>query len=116
MNEENLIKTKENTKETEAVSRKRVVKFKEPYRFETAEYKEIDLSGLDDLSTDDLLKAESMYLRSGGTSINPETTMLYSMILAHIANGVPIEFFGKLPAREAMKIKKEVYLFFYGRG
>lgn len=100
---------------TETVTKVHVIQFKAPYLFECTEYKEIDLSGLDDLSTDDLLTAENMYLKSGGTSINPETTLLYSLILAHIASDKPFEFFGKLPAKEAMKIKREVYRFFYGR-
>lgn len=102
-------------KETITTTKTRVIQFKVPYTFECTEYKEIDLSRLDDLSTDDLLTAENMYIRSGGTSINPETTLLYSLILAHIASDKPFEFFGNLPAKEAMKIKGEVYRFFYGR-
>ncbi len=84
-----------------------------PYTFECENYEEIDLSGLDDLTTDDLLKAERLYHNSGGSSINPETTALYSMILAHMTSKLPIEFFGNLPAKETMKIKKEVFNFFY---
>ncbi len=102
-------------KTTETEIKARVIKFKAPYTFECTEYKEIDLSGLDNLSTDNLLTAENMYLRTGGTSINPETTLLFSLILAHIASDKPFEFFGNLPAKEAMKIKQEVYRFFYGR-
>ncbi|WFR55355.1 phage tail assembly protein [Anaerocolumna sp. AGMB13025] len=102
-------------KVTEELTKVRVIKFKVPYTFECTDYKEIDLSGLDNLTTDDLLQAETLYLRTGGTSINPETTILYSMILAHIASDKPLEFFGKLPAKEAMKIKREVYSFFYTR-
>lgn len=102
-------------KEVKTTLKTRVIKFKEPYKFECKEYKEIDLSGLDDLSTDDLLTAENMYLKTGGTAINPETTLLYSLIMAHIVSNLPFEFFGNLPAKEALKIKREVYRFFYGR-
>lgn len=101
------------TENVEVISRKRLITFEKPYMFETKNYKDIDLSKLDDLTTDDLMTAERIYNRSGGTAINPETSLLYSVILAHLASDMPIEFFGKLPAKESLKIKKEVYNFFY---
>lgn len=100
-------------KKAEEITKTRVIKFNKPYQFECENHTEIDLSRLDDLSTDDLLTAEKIYTRAGGNAINPETTLLYSIILAHIASGVPLEFFGQLPAKESMKIKREVYNFFY---
>jgi hypothetical protein len=106
----------ENTKvieNVEVISKKRLITFDKPYMFETVTYKEIDLSKLDDLTTDDLMNAERIYNRSGGTAINPETSLLYSVILAHLASDMPIEFFGKLPAKESFKLKREVYNFFY---
>ncbi len=98
---------------TTEIKKNRVIKFSNPYTFELETFNEIDLSKLDDLTTDDLMNAERIYTRSGGTSINPETSLLYSIILAHMASDKPIEFFGRLPAKEALKIKKEVYNFFY---
>lgn len=92
---------------------KRVIKFNKPYTFELETFTEIDLSKLDDLTTDDLMNAERIYIRSGGSAINPETSLLYSVILAHMASDKPVEFFGMLPAKEALKVKREVYNFFY---
>ena len=97
----------------EGMSKKRIIKFDKPYMFETVTYKDIDLSKLDDLTTDDLMTAERIYNKSGGAAINPETSLLYSVILAHLASDMPIEFFGKLPAKESLKLKREVYNFFY---
>lgn len=91
----------------------RVIKFEKPVTFECETFKELDLSGLDDLNTDDLLTAERIYTKVGGISINPETTLMYSLILAQIASKKPFEFFDQLPPREALKIKKEIYDFFY---
>lgn len=96
-------------------AKKRIIKFNKPYVFELESCDEIDLSKLDDLTTDDLMNAERIYTRSGGSALNPETSLLYCVIIAHMASDKPIEFFGKLPAKEALKIKKEVYNFFYGR-
>lgn len=101
------------TESLDSTIKKRLISFDKPYMFEMVTYKDIDMSKLDDLTTDDLMTAERIYNRSGGTSINPETSLLYSVILAHLASDMPIEFFGRLPARESLKIKKEVYNFFY---
>lgn len=111
----NINEVKENIIE-EQQPKKRVIKFNKPYTFECQSYKEIDLSGLEDLTTDDLMTAERIYLRTGGSALNPETTLMYSVILAHLVSHLPIEFFGKLPAKESSKIKLEVYDFFYREG
>lgn len=83
-----------------------VVKFSKPVKFEDKEYTELDLSALEDVSTDELMTVEKMYTRAGGTSVTPETTLLYSVILASVVTNTPIEFFGVLRGKESMKIKK----------
>lgn len=103
----------EQTEEMKQTGAKRYIEFKQTYVFETESYKGIDLSRLDDLTTDDLMNAERIYNKAGGTAINPETSLLYSVILAHMASDKPLEFFGKLPGKEAVKIKKAVFDFFY---
>ncbi|MGB8452729.1 MAG: phage tail assembly protein [Anaerocolumna sp.] len=102
-------------KTTEVIAKTRVINFNKPYTFECKSYQKIDLSKLDDLTTDDLLTAEKIYTRAGGSAVNPEASLLYSIILAHIVSDIPLEFFGQLPAKESMKVKKEVYDFFYRR-
>lgn len=111
----NIVENKED-KELTVINRTRVITFNNPYEFECETYKELNLSGLDDLTTEELLYAEKVYTKSGGTAINPETTGLFSMILAQTVSNVPFEFFSNLPAKEFMKIKKEVYNFFYRAG
>lgn len=105
------IKQKEES--TKDFLKTRLIKFEKPVTFECEICKELDLSELDNLNTDDLLTAERIYTKIGGNSINPETTLMYSLILAQIASKKPFEFFGQLPPRDALKIKKEVYNFFY---
>lgn len=106
---------KNGTEEVKVVDKKGVIIFSKPYEYECVKHNEIDLSGLEGLSTDDLLTAENLYHRAGGNAANPETTTMYSMILAHIASNKPLEFFGKLPAKEGLKIKREVYSFLFRR-
>jgi len=107
----------ENTESKVVVERpkKGVIVFDKPVMFEATEHKSLDLSKLENLTTENLIYAETLYHKSGGSAINPETTMLYSMIIAYVASDKPYEFFDKLPVREALKIKREIYSFFYGR-
>lgn len=87
------------------------VVFNKPYIFEGKEYASIDLSGIDDLTGDDLLKADQIYAGSGQYSPLPEMTLVYTFAIASNAAKLPLEFFNKLPAKEALKVKNRVVRF-----
>lgn len=93
-----------------------IVKFGKPYKFEGKEYKEVDLSGLENLSAADMIAADKYLTKSGSFSITPEMTMEYSCYIAAQCSNQPIEFFTGLPSREAIKVKNKVTGFFYGEG
>lgn len=84
------------------------ITFEKPYKFEGKEYTEIDLSGLDNLSTADLIAAQSRMERSGTQSVMPELNYLYICIVCSIATKLPEEFFKGLPAKEGIKLKNAV--------
>ena len=93
-----------------------VLKFRKPYVFDSKEYTEVDLSGLEDATAKDLeAVGRIMEKRTKGT--NPATmemTMDYAHLLANRITGLPLEFFKNLPAREAMALKTTVVGFLYG--
>lgn len=99
---------KENTRE---------LKFRKPYQFEGKEYKSVDLSGMEDLKTTDLLSI-NRFMEMEGTSFGlgttPEMTLEYACHVAAKATSLPVEFFRALPAREGLRIKNRVVAFFYG--
>lgn len=82
--------------------------FKKPYNFEGQEYKEIDLSGIENLSTKDLIEADKQFNLSGQMAMMNEMTTGYSCIIAAKATGKPVEFFENLPAGEGLKVKNKV--------
>lgn len=86
---------------------KKVV-FKNPYTFEKKEYTEVDLNGLKNLTTSDLIEAEQLFSSSGNFSMINEVTIGYTMIVAAKATGQPVEFFEGLPASEGLKVKNMV--------
>jgi hypothetical protein len=90
-----------------------LIRFKKPYRYEEAEYKEIDLSGLESLTAKDLIDAEKQFAANGQIAAINEMNIGYVCIVAAKASGKPVEFFETLPANEAIKVKNAVTNFFY---
>lgn len=88
-----------------------VVTFKKPYQFEGQTFESVDLSGIDDLTGDDLLEADRAYTASGQFSPLPEMTLAYAFSIAATVTKQPIEFYRALPAKEGLKIKNEVIRF-----
>ena len=93
---------------------KYLIKFRKPFIFEDETYKEIDLSGLEDLSAKDMIQAQRTMERSGSINVLPEMSLEYACIFASKATKIPVEFFQALPPKEAIKVKDKVTNFFYG--
>lgn len=110
--EQKEIATAAETQEQE--ENKYLIKFRKPFIFEDETYKEIDLSGLEDLSARDMIQAQRTMERSGSINVLPEMSLEYACIFASKATKMPVEFFQALPPKEAIKVKNKVTNFFYG--
>ena len=92
-----------------------VIVFKKPYVFERVEYKEIDLSCMEDLQASDMIAVNKLMKRtSAGIDVMPEMSLEYACNIAAKATQKPIEFFLQLPPREAMRVKNKVLGFLFG--
>lgn len=91
-----------------------ILRFAKPYRFEGAEYDEVDLTALENMSAGDLCAVGKLVARSLGATPVPEMTVDYAVYMAARASGKPVEFFQRLPAKEAIKLKNLVTAFLYG--
>mgnify|MGYP001103222113 CR=1 FL=1 len=80
---------------------------------EVALSQNVDLSGMDDLSAEDMIAADRYLTRSGSFSVMPEMTLEYACFIAARAAKQPIEFFRGLPPKDALKVKNRVTSFFY---
>lgn len=89
-----------------------LIKFKKPYSFEGKEYNELDLSGIQELTAEDLCSAQKMMQDMGNFATMPEIDYTYNFILASKAAKLPLEFFNGLPGRYAAKIKMMVTGYF----
>lgn len=90
-----------------------IIKLAKIFNFEGKEYKEIDLSGLEDLSTSDLKECEKQFERAGNFSALKEMNLEYCILVASRVSNLPIEFFNSLPAREGNKVKQAVSAYFF---
>lgn len=85
-----------------------------PFTFEGQTHTEVDLSGVDRLTGMDLIKASDILQKTGHTPLIVEMDTEYLLICAHLATGLPLEFFKQLPARAAIKVKNAVRNGFFG--
>ena len=91
-----------------------ILKFRKPYTFENKEYTEVDLSGMEDMTTADLCAVGKIMTKQGMVTPMPEVTVDYAMYMAARASGKPVEFFKGLPPKEGIKLKNMVTGFLYG--
>lgn len=93
-----------------------ILKFRKPYKFEGVEYTEVDLSGLEDV-TAGTLENIGKILSKKSPGLNPATIemeMGYCELLAARVTGKPLEFFQRLPGRDAIALKSKIVGFLYG--
>ena len=100
--------------EAEVIDAIEPVNLSKTYEFEGKEITQIDLTGLEDVTATDLIKASAYTRRKGVTATMPETTLEFCIFVAAQVAGLPIEFFERLKARDALKVKNAVFAFFYG--
>jgi len=90
-----------------------VVEFSKPYLFEGEEITKLDLSGLEEITVEDMIHASDMLARSGRVVSVPETDIQYTLYIAHAATKKPYEFFLKLRPKDAARIRSRVTRFFF---
>ena len=96
-----VIETKRATQEAE----ENIIKLSKTYDFEGEKIQKLDFSGLENVTADDMIKANKVLASSGTVSVLPENDLHYTLIIAASATGHPIEFFKSLKPRDAIKVK-----------
>lgn len=92
-----------------------VLRFAKPYKFGGVEYTEVDLSGLEDV-TAGILQSVGKIVAKKNPGMNPalqEMSLIFCTYLAQRVSKLPLEFFERLPAKEAIKLKALVTNFLY---
>lgn len=93
-----------------------VLKLEDPYQFEGAEVKEIDLSGMFDLKARDMCEIDRWMIQEGYTGSMPEVTRRYAMLVAAKVNRKPWTYCDLMKARDCIRLGQMVRTFFYAKG
>lgn len=91
-----------------------IFKFKKPYVFDRKEYTEVDLSDLENTTAADLSAVNKILNKTGTMSPVPEMSMDFAIHMAARVAHLPVEFFQRMPSREAIRLKNIVTGFLYG--
>lgn len=83
------------------------------YKCNDKEIKELDLTGLEELTSQDLIDATRIYVAQTGMPPISEADMLYTFLIAYKITKLPIDFFTSLSARDGMKVKTMVSNFLF---
>lgn len=76
--------------------------------------RELDLTGLDSLTLDDMTELYNLYEELGGTgTIMQESSLLFAKLVMQRLTGLTMETLGQIPAKDAVKLKNRLYRFFY---
>lgn len=102
-------------KSGEVVESPYMLKLKEPIMFEGQRYDKIDLTGLENIRAADMIAVNRRLTGMGNVDFLQENTLEYSINLAAVAAGLPVEFFDQLKPRTAMRVKQCVTSFLYGQ-
>lgn len=99
----------ENTKVKED-AKKIVIELSKPYVFEDREYKQIDLSGLDEMTIKDAIDIQKQLFeeKQTGAMILTETSTAFARKVAAKASGLQIEFFQFMPRNISRAVQRTV--------
>ncbi len=88
-----------------------IIVLNNPVKFEGKKYDTIDLTGLRNINTGDMVKVSRILSRGGNIDVNQELTLEYAINIAAIATNMPVEFFEQLPPNLGMQVKGRVTSF-----
>jgi len=83
------------------------------YKFEGEEVSSLYLSGLEEITAADMIKANNIMTNDGAAAVIPENTMYFALILASFSAGMPVEFFKELRPNDAIKVKRFITQYFF---
>lgn len=95
---------------------KLMLKLRKPYEFEGEIINEVDLSGLNNITSKDMIAVNKRIERGGTINVLPEMTLEYAVLMASRVTGRPVEFFEGFPPQDGMMLKNMVTNFLFGQG
>lgn len=115
MASENELTVYEGKKKTAgAQENEHYIKFSKSYDYEGETIEGVDLSCLENATAETLIKTNRVMTSKGEVMALPENDIRYALFIAAECTGITYEFYKKLSMRDAIKVKREVMVFFNG--
>lgn len=94
------------------------IKLAKPIQYEDAlgkvtEYKEIDLTRLPEITAAQLCKIDHQIINRGYTGIRLELVREYAMLVACEINNMPYDWLDTMGARDSIRLREVVSLYFF---
>jgi len=104
----------ENDEELEDINKRIpfVVKFSTKYQFDGSEISEIDLSGLEDLTTQDAQFLDKVMVKMQHRPNDKFRDTIYTKHIAMKVTGLPVEFFNMLRMKDMQNITSRIAIYF----
>ncbi len=85
-----------------------IVTFDKPYTWEGKEYKEVDLSGMETMTVQDMVDVQKKLSGDTAAILMMETTTIFAQEMAVKASGKPVEFFKLMPRSKIRQIQAAI--------
>ena len=90
-----------------------IITLYDPFVWDGEDVTTVDLSGLYDMTAEDMFVIDDQMRKRGFSGMNPEITRQYALLAAARINKKPWEWLNKIKARDAVRIKNVIAGFFY---
>lgn len=92
----------------------KIIKLSKTYDFEGEKISQLDFSGLENITANNMIRANKIATRDGAVALLPEQDLYHTLLIGADVTGLPIEFFKRLKPRDAVNVKNMVTTFFFG--
>lgn len=91
----------------------KTIELSRTYKFENEEISSLHFTGLEDVTAENMIRANNIMMNDGTSVVVPENTLYFALIIAADTTGLPIEFFKQLKPKDAMAVRRFITNYFF---
>lgn len=91
----------------------KTIELSRTYKFDGEEISSLHFTRLEDVTAENMIRANNIMMNSGTSVVVPENTLYFALIIAADTTGLPIEFFMQLRPKDAMEVRRFITNYFF---
>lgn len=91
----------------------KTIELSRTYRYEGEEISSLHFTRLEDVTAENMIRANNIMMNTGTSVVVPENTLYFALIIAADTTGLPIEFFKQLKPKDAMVVRQFITNYFF---